>query len=255
MRVYIVKLNTMLKLIGLICVVTFFTIFFFCNKESTISVSNDQRELPIYCVDYNEKKIALTFDCAWESDDIPDILKTLDSENVKATFFIVADWAQKYPQAVKAISQAGHDIGNHSYSHPKMSHISDDKIRKEITMCDNVLQNLIGKNIDLFRAPYGEYNDNVVKIAKELNHYTIQWDVDSLDWKPGISKEEIKKRVFTKVKPGSILLFHNDTPYTAELLPQILSELKANGYGFLPVSEFILRENYYLDYEGRQRKK
>ncbi len=168
---------------------------------------------------------------------------------------MVGQWAEKFPDTVKMISNEGHDIGNHSYSHLRMGAINRDRVRQEISLCSDKLKEITGNKIDLFRAPYGDYNNDILGIAKSLGYYTIQWDVDSLDWKPGISEDEIMSRIVTKVRHGSIILFHNDTPYTAKILPEIISALKNNGYGFLPVSGMIFRENYFMDFDGKQKSK
>ncbi len=213
----------------------------------------EQRELPIYSVDTAEKKAAITFDCAWGADDIPDILNTLKKSDIKATFFTVGQWAEKYPDSIRAIADDGHDVANHSYSHLRMGSIDREKLISEIQKCNDVLEKLSGKKCELFRAPYGDYNNSTIIEARKLGCYTIQWNVDSLDWKPGISSDEIMKRIDKYIKPGSILLFHNDTPLTAKLLPGIIADLKDKGYSFVPVSELILRDNYNIDNEGRQK--
>ena len=218
-----------------------------------LGVFSNQREIPIYSVDVPDKVASITFDCAWGADDIPEILATLKEADIKATFFIVGQWAEKYPEAVKMMAQDGHDIANHSYSHLRMGSLDRAKISSEIKQCNKSLELLSGVKCDLFRAPYGDYNNSLIVEARQQGYYTIQWDVDSLDWKPGISQEEILQRIKTKIKPGSIILFHNDTPHTAKLLPEIISELKAKGYGFIPVSKLIIREHYYIDDEGRQK--
>jgi len=223
--------------------------------DRVITVMRPQREIPIYCVDTTEKKISITFDCAWGADDIPDILETLNQEGIRATFFLVGKWAEKNPRMVKLMHQHGHDVGNHSYSHLKMSTIGRDRIKAEIEKCNNTLASLTGAKTDLFRAPYGDYNNLTVSVARELGCYTIQWDVDSLDWKPEITPESIISRVINKTKPGSILLFHNDTKHTAEVLPVILQQLKSKGFTFVPVSELIYRDNFFIDHDGTQRIK
>lgn len=255
MRFYVVRVSGLLKY-GILAIIAIAVIsmIYFSGGEVT-AVFQQKRDLPIYSVDYPGKKIALTFDCAWGSEDIPHILQTLREHDVKATFFIIGAWAKKNPDAVKMISDAGHDIANHSYGHLRMGSIDNGKIRSEIVKCDKVLEEITGKKVDLFRAPYGDYNNNVVRIARELNHYTIQWDVDSLDWKPGITPEEIQNRILKNVKKGSILLFHNDTAHTARILPDILTALKNKGYGFIPVSKLIMREDFEIDYCGKQKKK
>lgn len=214
-----------------------------------------KKELPIYSVDMLEKKAAITFDCAWGAEDIPDILKTLKKENIHATFFIVGQWAEKYPQAVKSIAEEGHDIANHSYSHLKMSSLDRERLTSEITNCTKILEDISGKPVDLFRVPYGDYNNQVISRANELGYAPIQWSVDSLDWKPGIRQQEILDRVMKKLSPGAIILFHNDTPHTAKILPSMIQKLRGAGYDFLPVSEMIFSDRYYIDAEGKQKRK
>lgn len=167
----------------------------------------------------------------------------------------MGQWAEKNPEAVKMIRQNGHDIGNHSYSHLRMGALGKDRIRQEIELCNKKLVQLTGSKIELFRAPYGDYSNNTVRIARELGCFTIQWDVDSLDWKPGITKEVIISRIKKKVKPGSIILFHNDTPHTAEILPEIIKLLKNKGYKIIPLTDLIHRENYEIDIQGKQKLK
>lgn len=223
-------------------------------RNGTLAVFSTHREIPIYSVDVQDKKASITFDCAWGADDIPDILNTLKKSNIRATFFLVGTWAEKNQNIVRQIAEDGHDIANHSYAHFRMGNLDRGKISSEISQCGELLEKLTEKKCDLFRAPYGDYNNTVLAEARKLGYFTIQWDVDSLDWKPGISRDEILRRVRTKVKPGSILLFHNDTEHTAKLLPLIIQELQSENYELVPVSELILRDDYYIDNEGRQRK-
>lgn len=255
MKFYVVKVNALLRYGLLAIIILAVASFVYLSREAVAAVFQQKREIPIYSVDYPEKKVALTFDCAWGSEDIPCILNTLREHDVKATFFIIGVWAEKNPDAVKMISDEGHDIANHSYSHYRMGSLNNAAIKSEILRCDSALKNITGKEVDLFRAPYGDYNNEVVRIARELNHYTIQWNVDSLDWKPGITADEIKNRILKNVDSGSILLFHNDTKHTAKILPEIITSLKEKGYSFIPVSKMIMRENYEIDYSGKQRKK
>jgi len=224
------------------------------RKDAFTDVFSASREIPIYRVEAPGRKAAITFDCAWGADDIEQILATLRDANVRATFFIVGQWAEKYPEAVKRIAEEGHDIGNHSYSHLRMGVLGRDKISSEIEKCNEVLEKLTNKKCELFRAPYGDYNNAVLSEARKNGCFTIQWNVDSLDWKPDISEETIMERIRTRIVPGSIILFHNDTPHTAKILPAIISELKNSGYELVPVSQLILRDNYYIDHEGCQKK-
>ncbi len=254
MMFYVVKAKRVLPVVLAVVIVFAAAFIILMSKSEILGVFGIDNNLPIYSVDYPDKVIAITFDCAWGADDIPDILNTLEREDVKATFFVLGQWAQKNPEMIKMMAMNGHDTANHSYSHFRMGALGDAKIKEEIDLCGRKLNEISGNKVDLFRAPYGDYNSSVVRIARELGYYTIQWDVDSLDWKPGISQSEIMNRIVTKVKPGSILLFHNDTPHTAKMLPDIISALKNNGYGFMPVSKLIMRDNYYIDFDGTQRR-
>lgn len=214
------------------------------------------KKLPIYCVNTNgEKKVALSFDAAWGADDTDELLAILDKYKVKATFFIVGDWARKYPDMVKKLADAGHDIANHSNKHPHMNQMSKEAIKSDIMAAHETLKNVTGQEANLFRPPYGEYNDTVIEAAKECNYYTIQWDVDSLDWKEYGLQELIDKVVKHKnLRPGSIVLLHNNAKYTAKALDSIVKGLIDQGYTLVPVSELILKEvPYTLDHEGRQQ--
>jgi peptidoglycan-N-acetylglucosamine deacetylase len=221
----------------------------------TINVFKENRLLPIYSVETDKNVVSITFDCAWGAGDIPTILEILKKENVRASFFMVGQWGEKYPDAVKLIANEGHDVANHGYSHLRMSTISKEKCKSEIELCNQKLGEISGTKITLFRPPYGDYNNTVIESCNELGSFPIQWNVDSLDWKKDMSKQAILDRILKRTKPGAIILFHNDTQYTVELLPQIISELKAKGLGFVPVSELIVKDNYYIDDQGRQQKR
>lgn len=221
----------------------------------TFSVfSKEKAKLPIYCVDTKEKKVAISFDSTWGVNNTIQILDILDKYNVKATFFLLGIWIDKYPEETKAIHKRGHEIGNHSNSHPDMLHISSEKIVQEIAIVDAKLIKLIETDTKLFRFPSGAYNSNSVAAAEKTNHYCIQWDVDSIDWKEQGADIEYN-RVIKKVNPGSIILFHNGAKYTPETLERVIKELKSKGYEFVKVSDLIYKDNYYIDNTGKQKLK
>lgn len=253
MRIYFVKARSLIWFsIGMLLIL-FAVIAVFNSNINILSAFTPARELPIYSVDIPDKKASITFDCAWGADDIPDILNSLKEADVKATFFIVGQWAEKYPDKVKMIASAGHDVANHSHSHLRMGALDQARIRSEINQANSVLEKLTGAKIDLFRAPYGDYSNSVVVSARELGCYSIQWNVDSLDWKPDISSDTIMSRICSKTVPGSIILFHNDTQHTAKILPGVISTLKKMGYDLVPVSQLIIRNDFIIDSEGRQK--
>lgn len=211
-------------------------------------------DIPIYSVGIEEKKCAITFDCAWGAEDIPRILDILDGCKAKATFFIVGLWAEKYPDSVKLIHDRGHEVANHGYAHLHLSSLPEDKVAEEITRCSQTLERITGGSVKLFRAPYGEYTTLTVQTARKLGYPSIQWDCDSLDWKDAMSTQAIYDRVVKKVTSGSIVLFHNDTRHTEEVLPDILKTLSEAGYSFVTVSDMLLNEPYRIRYDGRQVK-
>jgi peptidoglycan/xylan/chitin deacetylase (PgdA/CDA1 family) len=255
MKIVVFNARRFLKYLLIMAAAAFVITAFSLTGMNVLGVFSDQREIPIYSVDVPDKAASITFDCAWGSDDIPGILASLKEADVRATFFIVGQWAEKYPDKVRMIAKDGHDIANHSYSHLRMGGMDRTKATGELKDCRNLLERLSGTKCELFRAPYGEYSDTLITEARQQGLYTIQWDVDSLDWRPGISQDEIINRINTKVNNGSIILFHNDTPHTAQILPSILSVLRNKGYSLLPVSKMIMRDNYYIDFEGRQKQK
>lgn len=211
------------------------------------------KKLPIYSVKTEEKKIAISFDCAWGADYTETLLSVMKKENVKCTFFAVEFWAGKYPEMLKKISDEGHEVGTHSATHPHMAGLSAAAIERELRTSVQAIENITEKKVELFRPPFGEYNDTVLTCAENMGLYAIQWSVDSLDWKD-LSAKEILKRVVGGVNSGAIVLFHNQGLHTAEALPDIIKELKSQGYEFVPIGELIYRDNYKIAPDGAQIK-
>lgn len=211
------------------------------------------RELPIYCVETDQKKISLTFDAAWGNSDTGKILEILKKNNVKVTFFMTGGWVENYPEDVKAILAEGHDLGNHSENHKNMSQISDEEKREELMKVHEKVRELTGYEMFLFRPPYGDYDNAVVNAAKDCGYYAIQWDVDSLDWKDYGVDSIIKTVTGHKhLGNGSIILCHNGAQFTAQALDTLIKNLKDQGYTFVPLSELIYKDHYHLNHEGRQ---
>ena len=243
-QTYIVSILTVVTLIGI------------SNIESvkTITTSAIEKYLPIYNVQIDEKKVALTMNCAWNADDIEQILETLKDNNVKITFFMVGNWVDKYPEAVKKIYGAGHEIGTHSNTHPHVEQLSAEKNLEEIKLGIEKLQKITGEQTRLYRTPYGEYNDTVINTARENGYYTIQWNVDTLDYK-GLTGDEMWGRIKEKLQKGSIILTHNGTEHTADSLDMLLKNIKTNGYQVTTVSDLIYKDNYIIDNNGTQINK
>lgn len=243
------------KLIAGICITVGILIIIasFLLSNYVISANLVEKNyLPIYSVETKEKKVAITFDSTWGVNNTVEILDILDKEEVKATFFLLGKWIDEFPEETKEIYKRGNEIGNHSYSHPSMSNISEERLIKEIASGDEKLKKTIGTSTKLFRFPSGEYNTALVQVVERTKHIAIQWDVDSIDWKEQGADIEFN-RVIKNVKPGSIVLFHNGAKYTTETLPKVIEKLKREGYSFVTVSELIYKDNYSIDHKGVQK--
>ena len=229
--------------------------FKYVSGFASVSSNVNGRELPIYCVETDEKKVALSFDAAWGNEDTKKILEILKKHKVHVTFFMTGGWVESYPDDVKALKEAGHDLGNHSQNHKNMSQISDQEKTQELMSVHNKVKELTGVDMQLFRPPYGDYDDMVVLNAKENGYYTIQWDVDSLDWKD-YGVDNIINTVLNhkNLGNGSIILCHNGAKYTAEALESLITGLQEKGYEIVPISELIYKDNYHMDVSGRQIK-
>jgi len=222
------------------------------NPKMTGAGTSSPRSLPIYSVETTEKKVAISFDCAWGVDFTDQLLDVMQKNNVRCTFFAVQFWVEKYPEYVEKIISNGHEMGTHSRTHSYMSKQTKTEIRDELNTSSAAIERLSGQKVTLFRPPYGDYDNDLIDVCNEMGMYPIQWDVDSLDWK-NLSASEIALRVINGVKNGSIILCHNNALHTAEALPMIFSTLKNRGYTFVPISELIYKEKYVIDHNGRQK--
>lgn len=224
------------------------------KNEETVQTSsaNSQKLLPIYNVKTEEKKVAFTMNCAWNADDIDSILQTLEENQTEITFFMVGDWIEKFPEAVKKIYEAGHEIASHSNTHPHVNNLSYEENIEEIEKSNEKIEAITGSRTQLYRAPYGEYNNTVIKAAQDKGYYTIQWNLDTLDY-TGVTGDEMWNRLNDKIKAGDIILSHNGTKHTADSLDMLIKNIKAKGLEVVTVSELIYKENYSIDVNGTQR--
>lgn len=223
------------------------------KNDGIISTSSNSKQLPIYSVNTEEKKVALTMNCAWNADDIDSILDTLSKNKVHITFFMVGEWVDKYPEYVKKIADSGHEIANHSNTHPHVNQLNIDKNMEEIKLCSEKIEKITSKKTSLYRGPYGEYNDTVINAANSQKHVTIQWNLDTLDY-TGLTGEEMWKRLDSKLSNGSIILSHNGTKHTADSLELLLHNIKEKGYEVVTVSDLIYKDNYTIDANGMQKQ-
>ena len=223
------------------------------NKESIATASANERLLPIYKVDTEEKKVALTMNCAWNADDIDKILEILEENNVKITFFMVGDWIEKYPEAVKKVYDAGHEIGTHSDTHPHVNNLSYEENIKQLENSNDKIEKITGSRTNLYRTPYGEYNQTVIKAAQDNGYYIIQWSLDTLDY-TGLTGEEMWNRIKDKIGTGDIILMHNGTEHTADSLDKMIKNIKEKNLEVVKISEMIYKDNYIIDVNGTQKR-
>lgn len=223
------------------------------NSASSVFFGDNLRKVPIYNVQTEEKKVALSFDAAWGADKTVGIINTLKEYNVKATFFLVGFWVEDYPEEAKAVAENGFEIGTHSNTHPDMVKLTKEQMHLELETSMNIIKDTTGQTPKIFRAPFGSYNNTLLDTAESLGLKTIQWDVDSLDWK-GLSASEICSRIMSKVKSGSIILCHNNSDHILDALPSLLERLKMQGYTVCSVGDLIYDDGYTIDRAGVQKK-
>lgn len=223
------------------------------SKQVSLLTSN--RLVPIYKVETSQQQIAITLDGMWGAEYTEDILQVLHEHDVEITFFFGGNWLEDYPELAKKIAEEGHEIGNHTYSHPHLNSLSKSEIEEELIRNQKLIESLVGRQPKVFRPPFGEYSNKVINVAKELGFQTIQWSIDSLDWKdPG--NEVIVNRVLDKVSPGDIILMHNNAADIVEALEVLVPKLKEKGYEIVKISELTYDDNYYVEsHSGVQRKR
>lgn len=207
------------------------------TPETTL---NDLPAAPIYRGHPEKPMIGFLVNVAWGNEYIPEMLKTMKKHGVKSTFFLEGRWAKKNPELTKMIVDAGHEIGNHSYTHPDLKTASRELIRKELVETNKVIEAVAGVEPIWFAPPSGSYRDEVVQIASELNLKTVLWTVDTIDWKHP-EPNEMVKRVVGKVHPGALILMH-PTSSTANGMESLIKNIKDKGYHLGELSD-VLSEN------------
>lgn len=254
MKILCAKLKPIMGMLSLSLIAIVLATLVVITNTGTVYFGYAARKVPIYSVETSEKKVALTFDAAWGSDKTSKIINTLKEHGVEGTFFLVGFWVEQNGDKVKEIHDAGLEIGTHSNTHPKMSTLSAEQAKSELKTSSDMISAITGESVKFFRPPYGDYNDTLLNVASSLGLKTIQWDVDSLDWK-GLSATEILSRVKSGVKNGSIILFHNNSDHILEALPLIISYLKEQGYSMVKMSNLVYESDYYIDNNGLQKLK
>lgn len=249
MFVTVIVRKSRLKLIlGLCLVIILLLLTPLLNLPRRLAAVFNQNErlVPIYYVDTPEKAVAFSFDASWGAERTERILEILREHEIKTTFFLTGFWVEAYPDYVRLIDAEGHEIGNHTLTHPHLNSLTAEQIREELVKLAEMIEEVSGQKTVLFRPPFGEYNNQVITTAEELGYKTIQWSIDSLDWQ-NLGKDEIVQRVTNRAHTGAIILFHNNGLYTADALPEIIAYYLEEGYRIIPISELVYEDDYYID--------
>ena len=249
----VVKSSALKYVLAVILVAIMLSISINGATSAQVFFGYSTRKVPIYAVETDKKQVAISFDAAWGADKTEDIIETLAEYNATATFFLVGFWVDKFPEMVQKINSAGLEIGSHSNTHPDLTTLSNEMLKQELVECNKRITEITSKPVEVFRCPYGSYNNNVLEAIEAENMLPIQWDVDSLDWK-GISAQEITTRIVSKVKNGSIILCHNNADNIVEALVMVLDRLTGQGYKITSVGELVLHQDFYVDRNGIQHK-
>ena len=192
---------------------------------------------PIYRGNPQKPMVAFLINVAWGNEYIPEILKVLNEHQTKATFFFDGSWVKKNPDLAKMIKEAGHEIGNHAYSHPDLKQRSVAQTTEELQKTNDVIKETLGITPKWFAPPSGSFNEATIQVADQLDMKTILWTVDTVDWrKPATS--EMVRRVVSKVENGSMVLMHPTKP-TAEGMETMITDIKAKGLQLGTVSELM----------------
>ena len=253
MHFCVINSKTLYIMLATICVAVLLSVSIGGSPASQVFFGYTSRLVPVYEVETNEKKVAISFDAAWGADKTQGIIDILKEYNCTATFFLVGFWIDKYSDMVKAIDEAGMEVGNHSLTHPDLTTLAVDKLETEISTVNQQITNIINKSVKVFRCPYGAYNNNVISAIEKQNMLAVQWSVDSLDWK-GLSAAEITTRIVTNVRNGSIILCHNNADNILDALVMVLDRLTKQGYQVVSVGELVMFENYVIDRNGVQHQ-
>jgi peptidoglycan/xylan/chitin deacetylase (PgdA/CDA1 family)/sulfur carrier protein ThiS len=209
------------------------------GAEVTSTVLREPSPMVIVRSRPSGKVVALTFDDGPWPGQTDKVLDVLERENVRATFFMVGRLVDKNPKLARRVIEAGHDVGNHTYSHKSLARLSAAGLRKEIRTGRQAIEDVTGKSASWMRPPYGAMDSDAWQVVRDMDVRTALWDVDSRDWtRPGSKK--IAKTVTREVRPGSVVLFHDgggDRHQTVEALEPIIRKLKRQGYTFVTMEE------------------
>jgi len=227
-------------------------IFYIINHPAIVGVSGNERILPIYSVQREDRVMSLTFNVLDPADTFTlQVMQILNAYNVRASFFVTGEWVRENGAIAARLVGSGHELKNLSDDHSQLRKLSRDQIRDNLEACSEAIESVSGARPGVFRAPYGEYDDNLVALAQSLGLHTVQWSIDSGDWRGG-QADAILRQVQTRAFAGGIVLLHSNLEQTVEALPQIIEVLLADDFALIPVSELMHQTEFTVSITGRQ---
>ena len=236
--------------LGLFAVVI--AIFYIISHPALVGQAGRERALPIYSVQREEAALSLTFNAMEPLDQhTAQVLEILNFYGVRATFFVTGDWVRENASLAAALLAGGHELMNLSDDYSVLRRLTASDIQANLSACSEVLRGVTGEWPSLFRAPFGEYDDKLISTAAAMGMHTIQWSIDSGDWR-GYAAEVIVRRVTGRAFSGGIVLFHSNLEETVLALPDILQGLMDEGYALIPVSEMVIQSEFTISPTGRQ---
>lgn len=241
MKIYFISKKSIIKTTGtivLMAVALFIVCFFYLDDLMTMG-SNDSGA--IFQGNTGKKVVALTVNVDWGEEFIPQMLNYFDKYEAKVTFFVTGKWAEKNPELLKEMSQAGHSIQNHGYQHIHFNKLSSEQGAAEIKKAENVIEKIINKKTCFFASPYGEFEKQVVNAAKSIDYHLIMWSIDTVDWKKP-EPATIVNRVASKLHNDAIILMHPTEP-TLKALPDLLAKIQEQGYKMITIEELIIGQS------------
>lgn len=196
---------------------------------------------PIYQGVSGQKAVAITVNVDWGEDFIPAMLEEFKKQQALVTFFVTGTWAEKNGELLKQMAQAGHSIQNHGYKHVHFNSLSHEQCIEQIKKAEAVIESITGKKTTLFASPYGEQNKKILSAVDEIHYELIMWSIDTIDWQRP-SPDTIVKRVCNQVHDDAIILMHPTEP-TVKALPQLLEDLKQQGYNMVGLEQILVRQD------------
>jgi probable sporulation protein (polysaccharide deacetylase family) len=207
----------------------------------TIKPSVDIKDLgdgPIYRGNEQQKAVALMVNVAWGTEYLPQMLNIFQQENIKVTFFLDGTWLNSHRKEGLALKKAGHEIGNHGYTHQMMSQVSVDRMHKEIGHTEEVIKQVFHRPSKWFAPPSGDFNHKVVQVASNYHLGTVLWTLDTIDWRKDTSPSSMVHKISTKVQPGNLILMH-PTDRTVRALPKMIQAIKEKKLALGTVSDVL----------------